>query len=144
MPAFVRSTIAPAAAFVLSSLKSCTLPGVPSVKVPAKLLACVDKSIFVSAADEVIVVVPSTVSAPVWVSPPVTPPDPVITDRLSEVLDVPKTSAFVSVIDTANAPVLVRDTAPLKSLVIDVSWSTPAPELIVTAPVPVVIDVNKP
>ena len=94
----------------------------PIVTAPVRLLACVDRSMSVTAAEEVNVVVPPTVKAfkaPVaCVKPPVplTAPAPVIISRLPPMPDVPKISALASVTATALAPLLFKLTAPIKLL----------------------------
>jgi len=117
-----------------------TFPVVPSCKVlnetsPVKALVAVDKVMALFATLVVKLEAPGTVNAPpVCVIAPPAMTVKVLVPRL----DAPKSIALTSVIATAFAPVLVRDTAPLKSLLF-VRVITPAPALIVTAPVPVVI-----
>ena len=100
-------------AFVLRSLKSRIFPGFKRVTSPARLFALVDKFILVdpSPAKESSLVVPPTVSAPVWVKPPTLKPAPVVTNKFWVIFDVPRVSAFTSLIATA-AP-LFRETGPL-------------------------------
>ena len=65
---------------------------------------------------------------------------PALTVKVFEpTLDVPKAKPSASVIATALFPELVRPTAPLKLLEALVKVITPAPALMVTAPVPVEI-----
>ena len=61
---FAICAMVPAEALVLRILKSRTLAGVPIVTNPVRLLAWVDMSISLAAAETVTVVVPGTVSAP--------------------------------------------------------------------------------
>ena len=90
----------------------------------------------VAAAEEVNVVAPPTVKAPVvCVSPPVTVPAPVIIAKSPPTtLDVPKMSALASVTATALAPVLFKLTAPVKSFAAWVNVIVAPPVVIVDVP----------
>ena len=64
---------------------------------------------------------------------------PALIIRISPTLTVPRSIALASVIDTALAPLLLRLTAPPKSLVTSVKVISPAPALKLALPVVVMV-----
>ena len=84
---------------VFRSLKSRTFSGDRIETAPFRRLACVERSMSEDAADAVSVVVPPTLSTPVWESPPL-----ITISRSSPIVDVPSIRAFLSVICEATDP----------------------------------------
>ncbi len=118
-----------------SALESTTLAEalVLSTTLPVKSLPVLLRSMPPAVPLTVKLAVPAPVActrAPVWLIPPSLPALSALLTTVSvplPTLEVPRTRAFLSEIDTLLAPVLVRLTAPLKSLPVLVSVTAKPP-----------------
>ena len=93
-----KPTAATAVVLVFRSLKSRTFSAYKISTAPVSRLACVERSMSEDAADAVSVVVPPTLSTPVWESLPLS------IRRFAAIVDVPSIKAFLSVIAESTDP----------------------------------------